>query len=108
LSAMPSLHVGWAIIVAGSVIYALRTPWRWLAVVYPALTWLIVVVTGNHYWADGIVAATLCALAFAGVSLGRRRPRPGLEGRPSPAADRDDQLVSVGSNRREAIVTRPI
>ena len=100
LSAMPSLHVGWAIIVAGSIIYALRTPWRWLAVGYPALTWLVVVVTGNHYWADGIVAALLCALAFAVVTLGRRRLRPGLDLEGRPAADRADQLVGAGSHLR--------
>jgi hypothetical protein len=101
LSAMPSLHVGWAIIVAGSIIYALRTPWRWLAVTYPVLTWLIVVVTGNHYWADGIVAAAICALALAVVALSRRRRPSGhaLDLRPPPAADRDDRLVSVGSNQ---------
>jgi PAP2 superfamily len=64
LSAMPSLHVGWAVVVAGAVIYALRSPWRWLAVLYPAMTWWVVIVTGNHYWADGIVELAICALAF--------------------------------------------
>jgi PAP2 superfamily/Protein of unknown function (DUF4232) len=61
LSAMPSLHVGWAIVVAGAVVWVGRSSWRWLALLYPALTMYAVVVTGNHYWADGIVAAALCA-----------------------------------------------
>jgi hypothetical protein len=74
LSAMPSLHIGWAVVVAGSVIYALRSPWRWLAVGYPVLTWFVVVVTGNHYWADGLVAIALCAAA-AGVVRLATRPR---------------------------------
>jgi len=63
LSAMPSLHVGWAIVVAGAIIWVCRGRWRWLALLYPALTTFAVVVTGNHYWADAIVAAALCAVA---------------------------------------------
>jgi hypothetical protein len=61
LSAMPSVHVGWAILVAIMVITAARSPWRWLALLYPALTTLAVVVTANHYWMDGIVAGLILA-----------------------------------------------
>ena len=64
LSAMPSVHVGWAILVAIMVITALRSPWRWLALLYPAATTLAVVVTANHYWLDGIVAGLLVALVL--------------------------------------------
>jgi hypothetical protein len=38
-----------------------RSPWRWLALLYPALTTLAVTVTANHYWMDGIVAGLLLA-----------------------------------------------
>jgi PAP2 superfamily len=61
LSAMPSVHVGWAILVAVMIITVARSPWRWLALLYPALTTLAVVVTANHYWMDGIVAGLLLA-----------------------------------------------
>jgi hypothetical protein len=74
LSAMPSLHVGWALIVAGAVVWVCVSPWRWLAFVYPALTTLTVVVTGNHYWADGIAAAALCAVATLIVSKAYTKP----------------------------------
>ena len=37
-SAMPSVHVGWALIVAITVITVSRCRWRWLAAVYPVLT----------------------------------------------------------------------
>src|SRR5258707_7520394 len=40
LSAMPSVHVGWAILVAIAVIAALRSRWRWLALLYPVMTTL--------------------------------------------------------------------
>ena len=98
LSAMPSLHIGWAIIVAGSAIYALRSRWRWSAVAYPTLTSVVVVITGNHYWLDGIVAVGLCAAALAGVTLVRRRPLVGRQnGRPSTGDESIPQLVAVGA-----------
>jgi hypothetical protein len=59
LSAMPSVHVGWALIVALAVIRAGRGRWRWLALGYPALTTLVVVVTANHFWFDAIAAVLL-------------------------------------------------
>ena len=70
-SAMPSVHVGWALIVAVAVITASRRRWRWLAAGYPVLTLLVVVVTANHYWLDGIVAGLLVVLVLAVQRLGR-------------------------------------
>jgi hypothetical protein len=64
LSAMPSIHIGWALLVALVVVATARTRWRWLALAYPALTTLAVVVTANHFWLDGIAAAVLLALAI--------------------------------------------
>jgi hypothetical protein len=72
LSAMPSVHVGWAVLVAVAVIGTARTRWRWLWLLYPAMTTLAVVVTANHFWADGIVAAALLALVLAAQAAGRR------------------------------------
>ena len=65
LSAMPSVHVGWAILVAIMIISGARTRWRWLAILYPVGTTLAVVVTANHYWMDAIVAALILALVLA-------------------------------------------
>ena len=72
LSAMPSVHVGWAILVAIAVIAALRSRWRWLAVLYPVMTTLAVVVTANHFWLDGIAAAIVLLLVLAAQSATRR------------------------------------
>jgi hypothetical protein len=72
LSAMPSVHVGWALIVAFAVITVSRSRWRWLAAGYPLLTLLVVVVTANHFWLDGIVAAVLVAAVLAAQLLVRR------------------------------------
>lgn len=65
LSAMPSVHVGWAVLVAILIIRTARTRWRWLWLLYPAATTLIVAVTANHFWADGIVAAALLLAVLA-------------------------------------------
>ena len=58
-AAMPSLHVGWALLVAVTLIAVTRGRWRWLWLAHPAITILVVVATANHYWLDGIVAAAL-------------------------------------------------
>src|SRR5215475_11736340 len=65
LSAMPSVHVGWAILVAVAVIITLRSRWRWLALLYPLMTTIAVIVTANHFWLDGIVAGLILVLALA-------------------------------------------
>jgi hypothetical protein len=75
-SAMPSVHVGWALIVAIAVITVSRSRWRWMAAGYPVLTLLVVVVTANHFWLDGIVAALLVVLVVV-VQRKARRLRSG-------------------------------
>jgi len=72
LSAMPSVHVGWAILVAIALIATTRSRWRWLAVLYPAMTTLAVIVTANHFWLDGIAAAVILVVVLAAQSLVRR------------------------------------
>jgi hypothetical protein len=77
-AAMPSVHVGWALLVAICVITITRGWWRWLALVHPLITVFVVTVTANHYWSDGIVAAVLLvgtfALPFVYRKLPGRRP----------------------------------
>lgn len=63
-AAMPSLHVGWALLVAVAVLRASPSRWRWLALLHPLLTVTVVVVTANHYWLDGMVAAALLAISI--------------------------------------------
>jgi len=72
LSAMPSVHVGWALLVAIAVITTTRSNWRWLAVLYPVMTTLAVVVTANHFWLDGVAAAIILAVVLAAQGLARR------------------------------------
>lgn len=62
-SAMPSVHVAWAAIVALAVMTTTRSRWRWLILLHFAATVYVVVVTANHFWSDGIVAVALLALS---------------------------------------------
>jgi PAP2 superfamily len=73
-AAMPSLHIGWAVLVAVGLIVATRSRWRWLVVAHPILTILVVVGTANHWWLDGAVAILLLGGAML-ISAGLDRVR---------------------------------
>ena len=73
LSAMPSLHVGWALLVGIVVVVASTSRWRWIVLAHPVLTITVVVVTANHWWLDGVVAGGLLAMSYGLDQLVRRR-----------------------------------
>ncbi|GAA2619852.1 MULTISPECIES: phosphatase PAP2 family protein [Streptomyces] len=58
-AAMPSLHFGWALMLALGMIAATSSRWRFLWLLHPLLTLLVIVGTANHYWLDAVVAAVL-------------------------------------------------
>lgn len=66
-AAMPSLHVGWALLIAIVVIQTAHTRWRWIAAAHPLITVVVVVATANHYWVDAIAAALLLMVALVVV-----------------------------------------
>ncbi len=68
LQAMPSIHVAWAAIVGWGVAVESVNRWRWVGPAHFVITFIVVAVTGNHYWLDGMVAMVLLA---AMVPLGR-------------------------------------
>jgi hypothetical protein len=70
LSAMPSVHVAWAVFIGYYAWRVSPSRWRYLGWAHGVLTVLVVVVTGNHWWLDGIVAVlllVLCAWLVVGV-----------------------------------------
>ncbi|MFJ2768617.1 phosphatase PAP2 family protein [Streptomyces sp. NPDC087300] len=93
-AAMPSLHFGWALMLAVGMIVATSSRWRWLWLLHPLLTLLVVVGTANHYWLDALVASVLLGIALAVIRL----PRPGhsLVVRRSAAAP---ELITSGAGR---------
>ncbi|WP_433323554.1 phosphatase PAP2 family protein [Spirillospora sp. CA-294931] len=64
-AAMPSLHIGWALIVAVGLIVATGSRWRWLWLAHPIITSAVVVATANHYWLDGVVVAAILGVVLA-------------------------------------------
>jgi len=98
-SAMPSVHVAWAFLVAVAVIGATRSQWRWLILLHTAATLYVVVVTANHFWLDGVVAVALLGISLAIQVVSRRivmRRRP-LTRRPIDNRP-DAELQSVDAN----------
>jgi MFS superfamily sulfate permease-like transporter len=98
LSAMPSVHVGWAILVAIAVITVARSRWRWLVLLYPVLTSLAVVVTANHFWLDGVVAGVVLAAVLA-VQAAVRRLLAARDSRTVPqesVSQQDDAVTRSG------------
>jgi membrane-associated phospholipid phosphatase len=88
-AAMPSLHVGWSVLVGLTVFRATSRVWlRAVALVHPVLMALAVTATGNHYLVDSLAGALVALLALAAVDVWRRTFAP----RPAPA----------GANRRGA------
>ena len=65
LAAMPSMHVAWTTWCAAAAWSVLRRPCRqvaWLVWVFPALTALVVLATGNHYVLDVVAGVVLVAV----------------------------------------------
>jgi hypothetical protein len=65
VSALPSLHAGWALIIAFGVIVASPSRWRWWIVAHPVVTMVVIAATANHWWLDSIAAAAVLGVAFA-------------------------------------------
>lgn len=98
LSAMPSVHIGWAVLVGVCMARVGTSRWRYLGSAHAAATIFVVVATGNHYWSDGIVAAALLAAAAA-VQAAARRLRDRTRTKRAQPVDRAPQpagLVDVG------------
>jgi hypothetical protein len=69
LTAMPSVHVGWAFIIGWYIAKLGRGPIRWLGCLHLVVTVLVVVLTANHWWLDG-AAAVLITLGVLAAQSG--------------------------------------
>jgi hypothetical protein len=66
LSAMPSVHIAWAVWCSVVLWRLSRRHWvRVIAVAYPLVTSVAVMATGNHYLTDLVAGALTAALALA-------------------------------------------
>lgn len=75
-AAMPSMHVGWSLLIGLAGRRAARSAaLRLFFLVHPALMALTVVATGNHYLLDGVAGVTVVATALLLITAVRRTGR---------------------------------
>jgi membrane-associated phospholipid phosphatase len=69
VAAMPSLHAGITFLIAIYGIQRLRSPWRWLLVLYPLAMSTALVYYAEHYVVDVLAGALLAVLVLVGCQL---------------------------------------
>ncbi|GFJ88190.1 hypothetical protein Prum_018320 [Phytohabitans rumicis] len=73
-AAVPSLHVGWDLLMGIAIAIAARRLWvRVLGVVMPVAMTLAVILTANHYILDAMAGAALTTACWFGVGWWMRR-----------------------------------
>ena len=72
-AAVPSMHIGFALLIGVTVArLARRRIVRIAGAVYPLFVLLVIVATGNHFFLDAAAGAAVAVLAAAGVAAARR------------------------------------
>src|SRR5262245_33955644 len=90
-AAVPSMHVGYAVIVGASLIrYGRRPALRAAGMLYPVLVVLVIVATGNHFLFDAAAGVIVAAMA-AGVARLLLSPRE----RPARASTAPARLAAM-------------
>jgi len=73
-AAMPSLHVGWVLLVSIAIMNLVRSRVvRVTAAILPLAMFAAIVLTGNHYIVDGIAGGAVVLLGLATATALRRR-----------------------------------
>jgi membrane-associated phospholipid phosphatase len=76
-AAVPSMHVGFALMLAVPMVRMARRAWvRALWVVYAPVVTLVVVVTANHWVLDAVAGAAVAAVAAVAAQVFFARVRP--------------------------------
>jgi len=75
-AALPSMHIGYALIVAAGLLrHGRRLHVRAIGALYPPFVLLVIVATGNHFFLDAAAGALVAGLAVALTAL--LIPQPG-------------------------------
>ncbi|MDT4937056.1 MAG: hypothetical protein QOG80_727 [Pseudonocardiales bacterium] len=65
-AAMPSLHIGWALWCGIAIFVCARRTWvRWLGLLYPIGTLIVIVGTANHFIIDALGGVVVIGIGFA-------------------------------------------
>lgn len=95
LQAMPSIHVGWAVLIGWAAWQESSSRWRAIGWIHAAVTAVVVVVTGNHYWADGVVAVVLLVTVRVAQAVLVARRAGLVSARASVRPEADEALAPV-------------
>ena len=71
-AAMPSLHFCWTLILGVLFLRSLKRRAKLLGVLYPAMTFVAITITANHFIFDAVAGALLAGVALVIVELGLR------------------------------------
>jgi hypothetical protein len=75
-ASMPSLHLGWNVLVSVALVRHAPAPWaRLLGIAMPAAMFLAIVATGNHYVIDALAGTGVALTAIAVATLLQRASR---------------------------------
>jgi PAP2 superfamily len=75
-AAMPSMHVGWSLLVGIFGFRALRgNALRWVFALHPVLMAVTVSATGNHYFLDSAAGVVVVLVALLAIRLFNRKER---------------------------------
>ena len=88
-AAVPSMHVGYAVIIGVSLfLHGGRPVLRVVGALYPVVVLLVVVATGNHFLVDAVLGAAVAAVAVVTAAAVVARRRTSDEIRPVPLPTR--------------------
>jgi PAP2 superfamily len=75
-AAMPSMHVGWSLLVGIFGFRAVRgRPLRWVFALHPVVMAVAVTATGNHYFLDSAAGVAVVLSALVAIRLSNRKER---------------------------------
>ena len=107
-AAVPSLHVGWAALLAAVIFRATSNPLYRLAAVAALLAQSVAVIgTANHYLFDGVVGLAVCVPAYAIALWLQRSGYPRLHAAIARRADAQRTGEPAGASRRGALSREP-
>lgn len=78
-AAVPSMHVGWNFLTAIAIYMALpRSRWRGAILILPVVMFTATIVTGNHYFIDGVLGVLVASIALKVALLMESRQSSGV------------------------------
>jgi hypothetical protein len=105
-AAVPSMHVGYALIVSASLArYARHLLTRLAGILYPLFVLFVIVATGNHFLADAAAGAAVAGVARLGaLLLVKPQSNPGLRQLQPPewAATSNPRVQAAAAEHRAA------